>query len=134
MNMTTLPSLDVMMLIARAVFLVAAFVVAALTFRAWRRATQLQAAQILSHWESLVGRLNALETRLEAIAATATRIDERSERQSHVSSPPADYQVAIRLARGGASREELVSRCGLSLGEADLVRRLHTGSNTVAAA
>ena len=133
MNMTTLPSLDVMMLIARAVLLIVAFVVAAFTFSAWRRATRLQAEQIASHWESLVGRLNALETRLEAVAATATRIDERSERQSHVSSPPADYQVAIRLARGGASREELVSRCGLSLGEADLVRRLHNGSNAAAA-
>ncbi|MDE2450302.1 MAG: DUF2802 domain-containing protein [Gammaproteobacteria bacterium] len=35
------------------------------------------------------------------------------------------YQIAIRLARGGASREELMSGCGLTLAEAELVRRLH---------
>ncbi len=35
------------------------------------------------------------------------------------------YQIAIRLAKGGASREELVSKCGLSSHEAELVHRLH---------
>jgi hypothetical protein len=35
------------------------------------------------------------------------------------------YQIAIRLAKSGASREELVAGCGLSLLEAELVQRLH---------
>ena len=30
-----------------------------------------------------------------------------------------------RLAKGGASRDELISGCGLSINEAELVHRLH---------
>jgi hypothetical protein len=39
--------------------------------------------------------------------------------------PAPGYQIAIRLAKGGASREELISGCGLSIHEAELVHRLH---------
>jgi membrane protein implicated in regulation of membrane protease activity len=135
MNMTMLPSLDVLLLIARAVFLLVAFVIAAVTFRAWRRATDRQTEQILSLSQELLGRLAVLETRLDATSAVLARIDERSERQAHLANgTPADYQVAIRLARGGASREELMSRCGLSIGEADLVRRLHHSATGAVAA
>ena len=35
------------------------------------------------------------------------------------------YQMAIRLAKNGASREDLMAGCGLSLAEAELVQRLH---------
>ena len=137
MNMTALPPLDVMLMIGRAVFLIFSFVIASVTFTAWRRATRRQTEEVLAQSQTLLERLNALEARfgerLDSTAAVVARIDERSERQSHLSNgPPADYQVAIRLARGGASREELVSRCGLSVGEADLVRRLHRSANAVA--
>ena len=36
-----------------------------------------------------------------------------------------NFVSAIRLAKGGASREELMSGCGLSIHEAELVHRLH---------
>jgi hypothetical protein len=42
--------------------------------------------------------------------------------------------MAIRLAKGGASREELMAGCGLSLAEAELVQRLHGSSKTARAA
>jgi Protein of unknown function (DUF2802) len=135
MNMTLLPSLDVMLLVARAAFLVVAFVIAAVTFRAWRRASERQTEQVLSQSQALLERLTALETRLDATSTLLARIDERSERHAHLANgTPADYQVAIRLARGGASREELMSRCGLSVGEADLVRRLHHSATGAVAA
>ena len=35
------------------------------------------------------------------------------------------YQIAIRLARSGAPREELMTSCGLTHQEAELVQRLH---------
>ena len=134
MNLTMLPPLDVLLLAARAVFLLLSFVIAAITFSAWRRAARRQTGEILAQSQSLLERLAALETRFDATAAVLTRIDERTERLAHLSnSPAADYQVATRLARGGASREELMSRCGLSLAEAELVRRLHGAANRVAA-
>jgi hypothetical protein len=37
--------------------------------------------------------------------------------------------MAIRMAKGGASREELMAGCGLSLNEAELVQRLHGQPN-----
>lgn len=37
-------------------------------------------------------------------------------------------ELAARLARDGASIDELKSSCGLSIGEANLVRRLHSRS------
>jgi len=130
----TMPPLDLLLVAGRAVFLLFSFVIAAITFSAWRRAARRETEQVLTQSQALLEKLAALETRLDATAAAVARIDERSERQAHLSNgPPADYQVAIRLARGGASREELVSRCGLSLGEADLLRRLHSGASAAAA-
>ena len=35
------------------------------------------------------------------------------------------YDIALRLARNGASREELMSNCGMSRHEAELAVRLH---------
>jgi hypothetical protein len=127
-----MPSAEMMLLIGRAVFLVFSFVLAASAFTAWRRATRKQTEQILAQSEAVLQRLGALEARLESAAAALTRIDERVEQGGMRSGSPG-YQVAIRMARGGASREELMSSCGLSLSEADIVRRLHSAVSSVAA-
>lgn len=39
--------------------------------------------------------------------------------------PSRSYDIALRLARNGASREELMSSCGMSRHEAGLAVRLH---------
>jgi alkylation response protein AidB-like acyl-CoA dehydrogenase len=124
-----LPSADFLLIAGRAVFLVFSFVVAAVSFTAWRRATQRQTAQLLSQSQLVLQRLAELEARVDATRAAIAQLGERLERpaaaaSSHSPSPPG-YQIAIRLARGGASREELMSGCGLTLAEAELVRRLH---------
>jgi predicted negative regulator of RcsB-dependent stress response len=125
-HMTSMPSIEMWMLAGRAVFLVFSFVLAAITFTAWRRSTRRQTDQIMAHSETLLQRLAALEARVDAVAITMTRLDERFERQGPPgASASQGYQIAIRLARGGASRDELMTSCGLSLGEAELVRRLH---------
>jgi hypothetical protein len=124
--MPDLSDADTLLLAARAVFLVFSFILAAITFTAWRRATRRQSEQLLASCEAILQRLTALEARAEAGASAIAQVDERLERQSQMSSAPAPgYQIAIRLARGGATREELMSSCGLSLGEAELVQRLH---------
>jgi hypothetical protein len=128
--MLTMPSVETMLLAGRAIFLVFSFILAAVTFTAWRRATRQQTEQVLAQSEALQQRLRVIEEHLVASAGAITRLDERIERQSQQGNAPG-YQIAIRMARGGASREELMSSCGLTLSEADLVRRLHGSNGTV---
>src|SRR5215469_3957161 len=123
-----LPSADFLLIAGRAVFLVFSFVVAAVSFTAWRRATRRQTAEVLAQSQLVLQRLAELEARVDAARAAVAQLGERLERPAapapaHTASP--GYQIAIRLARGGASREELMSSCGLTLAEAELIRRLH---------
>jgi hypothetical protein len=124
----TLPSVEFLLIAGRAVFLVFSFLIASISFTAWRRATRRQTAEVLSQTGLVLQRLAQLETGIDAVRAAIGQIGERLDRPATPAaspSPSPGYQIAIRLARSGASREELVSGCGLTLAEADLVRRLH---------
>jgi hypothetical protein len=132
-------SVEFLLVAGRAVFLLFSFVVAAFAFNSWRRATQAQTDQVLSQTNTVLQRLAALEARVDATKVTVSQLGDRLERPA----PPAathgasaNYQMAIRLAKGGASREELMAGCGLSLAEAELVQRLHgsSGSSTTSRA
>lgn len=131
----TLPSVESILVAGRAVFLVFSFIVAAITFSAWRRATVSQMERILAHEDLVLKRLAELESRLEAVQSTVGDLGERIERPRHVTTPAGSaspgYEIAIRLARSGASREELICGCGLSQHEAELVWRLHAPRNGV---
>ncbi len=126
----TLPSLDILLIAGRAVFLVFSFVFAAIAFTAWRRATHTQTQRLLEHTELVLQRLAHLEARVDATKLSVSELGERVERPAQVPTASAGaapgYQIAIRLAKSGASREELMAGCGLSLSEAELVQRLHS--------
>ena len=127
----TLPSLEILLIAGRAVFLLFSFIIAAITFTAWRRATQAAdrtgASQQTSRSCSGSPRSRrAWMRRRSAVTQLGERLDRpRHGRPGHRAVTSPGYQMAIRLARSGASREELMSGCGLSLGEAELVQRLH---------
>jgi Protein of unknown function (DUF2802) len=130
-HMIELPPVD-LLLAGCGTLLVFVFALAALSFDAWRRAARRQSQHLLTHSQSLLEQLTALDARMNATATAVRRLDERMERQrpaagaaplSGAATP--GYQIAIRLARSGATRDELMSGCGLSFGEAELVRRLH---------
>lgn len=138
-------SLDQALLIGRAVFLVFCFLLATVAFTRWRRAAERTTELFFEQNTTLLKRLNAMEEQLAAsqvqlaeargeIAAIGTRASALAERledseQRRTTTPAAttapSYQIAIRLARSGAPREELMSSCGLSRQEAELVQRLH---------
>jgi hypothetical protein len=128
----TLPSndlatLEIIFAAGRAVFLLFSFIIAAVTFTAWRRATRAQTEHVLSQTNTVLQRLAALEARVDATKITLSQLGDRLERAP---APPATgaspgYQMAIRLAKNGASRTDLMAGCGLSLAEAELVQRLH---------
>lgn len=129
---TTLTSVEFLLLAGRAVFLLFSFIIAAVTFTAWRRATRSQTEQVLSQTNTVLQRLAALEARVDATKVTLSQLGDRLERPPAAApaAGSAGYQMAIRLAKGGASREDLMAGCGLSLAEAELVRRLHGSTGT----
>jgi hypothetical protein len=125
----TAPSVEMLLIAGRAVFLLFSFVLAAVAFIRWRLAAQAHAAQLQANHEVVLQRLADLEARVSATHVTVSQLGERIERPQQLAAAPAaaapGYQIAIRLAKGGASREELISGCGLSINEAELVHRLH---------
>ena len=126
--------IDVALLAGRAVFLIFCFVFAAIAFTRWRRASE----RLATHFEDVNGTLTARLAQIEtAIGSLQRRLDDIAERQGGdgrsvvaASTAAPSYQIAIRLARGGAAREELIASCGLTHQEADLVQRLHAPSRS----
>jgi hypothetical protein len=125
-------SLEMWLIAGRAVFLLFSFTLAALAFTRWRRAAQSQTDQLLAKHDVMLQRLADLEARVDATNAQLTQLAEhlRQPPQQPLAAAPAapaspGYQIAIRLAKSGASRDELISGCGLSIPEAELIHRLH---------
>jgi len=124
---TDLTTFEIIFAAGRAVFLLFSFIIAAVTFTAWRRATRTQTDQVISQTNTVLQRLSELEARVDATKITISELGNRLERPPatpSIGSSPG-YQMAIRLAKNGASREDLMAGCGLSLAEAELVQRLH---------
>jgi Protein of unknown function (DUF2802) len=125
-QLLSLGSLDLILLAARAAFLVFSFVVAAVAFARWRRAAEREGArtgeqltQILARLEQIEASLARSEPRLACLA------EQLREPPQAATGGSAHYQMAIRLARSGATATELMSGCALSRQEAELVARLH---------
>jgi hypothetical protein len=132
-------SMDFVLLAGRAVFLVFCFVLAAVAFTRWRRATERSNELAAAQNASLLQRLGAIEEQLAAsreqlaracgqIETLSTRFEDSEQRRTPAPAATAQapsYQIAIRLARSGAPREEIMASCGLSRQEAELVQRLH---------
>ena len=91
----------------------------------------LIAAQMQSRAET-----QALAEKVSALATLVAGIPARVERPAEVprpaprreSSPVRSYETARRLARSGATVEEIVATCGVAGTEARLLRRLHGGA------
>jgi hypothetical protein len=120
-------SLDVLLLAGRTAFLIFSFVLAAVTFTAWRRAAQRDTAAAAANSNLILERLAAVEASLATQQTHSAALAEQLERHWHAGTPAtgANYRIAIRLAKGGAPRDELMSGCGLTVQEAELVARLH---------
>ncbi len=127
-----LTTFEIIFAAGRAVFLLFSFIIAAVTFTAWRRATRSQTEQVISQTNTVLQRLAALEARVDATKITISQLGDRLERPQAAPAAGASpgYQMAIRLAKNGASREDLMAGCGLSLAEAELVQRLHGTSGS----
>lgn len=129
MGLTNLSNIDFLLIMGRAVFLVFSFALAAVTFTAWRRAARRESEQMQAQNRALLEQLAQICARLDSTDQQVRQLGEQLEhaaaRSASVARAAPGYQIAIRLARGGASADELAGGCGLTRAEADLVRRLH---------
>jgi hypothetical protein len=120
--------LDLVFIVGRAVFLVFGFIVAAIVFTRWRRSAERVTELFAEQNTALLAQLAKMEQSLAGMQSTLEALGEQKEGESRrgVTGPSApSYQIAIRLARSGAPRDELMTSCGLTRQEAELVLRLH---------
>jgi|HubBroStandDraft_2_1064218.scaffolds.fasta_scaffold85302_2 hypothetical protein len=111
-----------------AIVVLAGVLIAALFAARVKRSATLQSREVLAGSAFIAEQLELLQSALAAadarVAALAARLDEHS-RTTQIGSSTS-YNVAIRMARSGASRQELMTACGVTQQEADLVLRLHS--------
>ena len=121
------PSLETLMMVGRALLLFGAFWVFALAFIRWRRADERSNARLHQQLERAFAELRSLHETVTVMSARLDSLSERSEVESRIAPAGSQrgYDVAQRLARNGASVEELVANCGITRHEAELLARLH---------
>jgi hypothetical protein len=120
---------------ARVFLLVAAFTGFAWALLRMRReaAEQLErvhAAQLelTLHSRVLADRMTALATLVAALPQRSEQPPVEAPRPAPRREPPTrSYETAKRLARSGATIEEIVATCGVAGTEARLLLRLHSG-------
>lgn len=125
------PSLESILLVGRATLLIGAFWVFALAFIRWRRADERQSQELYARLERAFGELRSLHETITVMSARLESLSEREESEARL--PPVaatvgahrGYDLATRLAKNGASPEELVASCGVTRHEAELLSRLH---------
>ena len=121
------PSLETLMIAGRAMLLVGAFWIFALAFIRWRRADERATAALHAQLERSFNELRSLHETVSVMSARIDSLSERSEIDSRLAPAGAQrgYDVAQRLAKNGASIDELVANCGITRHEAELLVRLH---------
>jgi hypothetical protein len=133
--------LEILLLGARAFGLFAAFAAFAWALMRMRREHAEQLEQVLGSQRELLAQNQALSERVSALATLVSSPPRRSEplvEPAQEVQPPSQgfrmprrqagapsYETARRLARNGASVEEIVASSGVVGTEARLLRRLH---------
>jgi hypothetical protein len=115
----------------RAVLLLVAFTGFSWALLRMRREQAEQAARANALQSELVAQVHALSERTSALATLVATLPPRlapeapRSQSRRESAPVRSYESARRLARSGASIDEIVASSGLASSEARLLRRLH---------
>ena len=125
------PSLEMMLIVGRALLLIGAFWVFALAFTRWRREAQHGTQLLHTQLERAFAEVRSLH---ETVAVMNARLESMSERAevgarlapAGASGAQRGYDLAARLAKNGSNIEELIGSCGLTRHEAELLTRLHS--------
>jgi hypothetical protein len=120
----------------RALLLLGAFAAFAWALVSARRQTAQGHAELSARLETALGEIRNLSTQVAALGGTLESLaslvqQSGAQRPAPAPAPAAasvntrGYETAIRMARSGASVEEIVASCGTTRAEAKLLRRLH---------
>lgn len=129
------PSLETMLIAARAVALIGAFWVFALAFSRWRRADERDSRALREQLERAFGEMRSLHETVSVMNARIESMSERVETDSRrpqiaAGTPQArGYDLAMRMAKNGSAVEDLVANCGITRHEAELLTRLHAAKS-----
>lgn len=108
---------------ARAAMLVAAMLIFALALTSWRRAGTRDMQRMFEETRTLQGLAQQLAAQVAALEA---RIEDGRELAAAAAGPSArGYDLALQMARNGASPEEIVNASGVTRHEAQLLAQLH---------
>lgn len=117
----------------RAFIIVAALIALSWALRSMRRDSAKQLEQLLAAQQETRTEIQTLTEKVSALATLVAAIPARVERPAETprsaprreASPVRSYETARRLARSGATIEEIVATCGVAASEARLLQRLH---------
>jgi len=127
------PSLETVLIAVRGVMLLGAFWVFALAFTRWRRSDERDSQMLQAKFDQAFAELRSLHETVAVMNARIEAMSERVETDSRRAPPVAvvaggpqrGYDIAMRMAKNGAPVEDLVSNCGITRHEAELLTRLH---------
>lgn len=130
------PSLETVLIAARAVLLIGAFWIFALAFTRWRRADERDSQALRAQFDRAFNEMRSLH---ESVAVMSARIEALSERAETDSRRPQinaaatpqtrGYDLALRMAKNGSAVEDMVANCGITRHEAELLTRLHAAKS-----
>jgi hypothetical protein len=124
------PSLETILIAIRGMVLIGAIWVFAMAFTRWRRNDERATQALHAQLERAFTELRSLNESVSVMSARLDSLSERPEVEPKIAVPAnlnaqRGYDVATRLAKQGASVEDLVSNCGITRHEAELLTRLH---------
>jgi hypothetical protein len=113
----------------RAAMLAVALLAFAFAFGSWRRAGARDLQRIMAETHELASLTQRLAQQL---AQMEVRLEDRRHLAEASTAPAAQrgYDLALQMARNGASPEELVNASGVTRHEAQLLARLHNPART----
>ena len=120
----------------RTLLLLAAFTGFAWALVSARRQTAQGNTQLSARLETALGEISKLSAQVNSLSGAletlGTRLQQADAQRPVPARVPAaagvntrGYESAIRMARSGASVDEIVASCGTTRAEAKLLRRLH---------
>jgi hypothetical protein len=132
----TLGTLEIILWGARALGLFAAFAVFGWALLRMRAEHAEQMEQVQATQRELAAQTHVLTEKVTALATLVASLPRRADPVVEAPPPPRvgaprrpagvpSYETAKRMARSGASVEEIVAACGMAGTEARLLRRLH---------
>jgi hypothetical protein len=137
---------ELVLLGLRAALLLAAFAGFAWALLASRRDAARNFARLSAQHDQALNEIHLLGEKLTELAGAVHELSLPSPMVSRPAAAPAPapqpsvtpsgargYEMAIRMARGGASIDEIVASCGTTRSEARLLRRLHCAAGAHAA-